>query len=155
MTGTQDVPNIIAPPPLVYVGGLILGLILGALFSTPFLPGGLTWTVGLPLIALGVVLLATAFRAFRRAGTSPDPGEPTKRVVTDGPFRFTRNPIYLGFTLIYLGITVALSSLGALLLLLPALAIIDRGVIVREERYLARRFGDKYLRYKTRVRRWL
>jgi protein-S-isoprenylcysteine O-methyltransferase Ste14 len=75
--------------------------------------------------------------------------------VTDGPFRYTRNPIYVALTLFYLGIGVVLNALWVLLLIVPLIVVMQLGVITREERYLERKFGDEYLRYKARVRRWL
>ena len=90
-----------------------------------------------------------------RAGTSPDPGQPTKKIVAEGPFRFTRNPIYVSFTLTYLGITMSVNALWSVLFLPVGLLIVRHGVIAREERYLERKFGPEYLQYKARVRRWI
>ncbi len=90
-----------------------------------------------------------------RAGTSIKPTVPTTALVTTGPFRFSRNPLYVSVTLFYLGIAIAARSLWALALLLVVLVVMQRGVIDREERYLERRFGADYLRYKERVRRWI
>ncbi len=100
---------------------------------------------------LGAFAVITMFRV----GTSPDIDQPTKRLVTEGPFRYTRNPIYISFALIYLGITAAMNALAALAVLPVALGAIHWGVIAREEKYLERKFGDEYLRYKGRVRRWV
>jgi protein-S-isoprenylcysteine O-methyltransferase Ste14 len=83
-----------------------------------------------------------------------DPGQPTTALVTTGVYRFTRNPAYLGIALAYAAITVAMASVGAALLLLPTLYIIDCGVIQREERYLQDKFGDQYRQYQCAVRRW-
>ncbi len=152
---TQDIPEIIAPPPIIYLGFLVLGLILNFLFPISFLPGALMLIIGVPLIALGFVVAVSALQALGRANTSPDPWEPTQAIVADGAYRFTRNPIYVAFTLIYLGVTVAFNALWALLLLVLVLVIIDRGVIVREEKYLERKFGKQYLDYKAKVRRWI
>ena len=90
-----------------------------------------------------------------RAGTAIRPTIPTTALVTTGPFRFTRNPLYVGATIIYVGIAVAARSLWALALLLVVLAVMQRGVIDREEHYLERKFGADYVRYKERVRRWI
>ncbi len=90
-----------------------------------------------------------------RAGTSPDPGEPTKKIVVDGPFRLSRNPIYLSFTIIYAGITILTDASWPILLLPAAILVVQRGVIDREERYLEEKFGQEYMQYKARVRRWL
>ncbi len=98
---------------------------------------------------MGVYLLA-----FARADT-PFDFRPVKAVVTEGPYSFTRNPMYISFSLIYAGIGVAFESVVALLLLSVAIALIDRMIIPREERYLEQRFGEEYLRYKAKVRRWI
>ena len=151
----QDNAGVIVPAPFFYAGVLVIGIVLNAFFPVPFLPSVVALIVGLPLIAIGILVVRSAFRALGRENTSPDPYEPTTKIVVDGPFRFTRNPIYLSFTLIYLGITLAFNTLWALLLLLPVLLAIDRGVILREEKYLEPKFGDEYLRYKAKVRRWI
>ncbi|HEU5040160.1 MAG TPA: isoprenylcysteine carboxylmethyltransferase family protein, partial [Gemmatimonadales bacterium] len=78
-----------------------------------------------------------------------------ERLVTDGPYRFTRNPMYLGFTLWYLAGTAWVNSLWLLVLLPVVLLVMQRGVITREEAYLERRFGREYTEYRARVRRWL
>jgi protein-S-isoprenylcysteine O-methyltransferase Ste14 len=92
---------------------------------------------------------------MKRAGTNVDPREPTTTIVTGGPYRFTRNPLYLSMTLVYAGITALANALPAALLLPAVLAFMRRGVIEREERYLERKFGDEYMDYKARVRRWI
>jgi protein-S-isoprenylcysteine O-methyltransferase Ste14 len=93
--------------------------------------------------------------AFRRARTPVDPYTPSEAIVTDGPYRFTRNPAYLGMALTYAGIAIASNAPWALVPLPVAIAVIDRGVIAREERYLERKFGTPYVDYKRRVRRWM
>ena len=101
-------------------------------------------------------MLAGSFvRAFRRANTPVDPGRATTAIVTTGPYRLSRNPGYLAMALAYAGIAVLTDTLWAFVTLLPTLILIDRGVIKREERYLELKFGEDYLRYKARTRRWL
>ncbi|HSM14911.1 MAG TPA: isoprenylcysteine carboxylmethyltransferase family protein [Thermoanaerobaculia bacterium] len=112
-------------------------------------------SVGLALLALGVALDVWSLGLFRRAGTSALPFLPASARVESGPYRFTRNPMYLGMTLSLAGVGLALNR-GWILLAAPlAAAILDRYAIAREERYLERRFGDAYRDYKRRVRRWL
>jgi protein-S-isoprenylcysteine O-methyltransferase Ste14 len=111
--------------------------------------------VGAVLIAIAVWLSLWGVRVMHRAGTSEKTSLPTTALVTTGPFRYSRNPLYVSLTLAYLGIAVAAQSLWALALLIVVLAVVQRGVIDREERYLERRFGADYLRYKERVRRWI
>ena len=94
-------------------------------------------------------------RTIEKAGTPIRTDRPVPRLVTDGPFRYTRNPGYLGLTMLYAGIAVLRNSLWAILLLPLVLYVIQRQVIGREERYLERTFGEEYLAYKAQVRRWL
>ncbi len=150
-----DTAAVIAPPPLIYVSILIVGVLLNFVLPYLILPGALNLISGLPLIAIGFVLVVSAVWVMHRANTSPDPSEPVRAIVTVGPFQYVRNPIYLGFTLIYLGIGIALNAWLVLLLLPLALITIHFGVIAREEKYLERRFGNEYLQYKARVRRWI
>lgn len=151
----QDTAGVIAPPPLIYLAALVIGLALRAIAPTPFLPRGLGYVVGAVLIVIGVWLLFWGARVMRHAGTSVSTRVATTALVTTGPFRFSRNPLYVSLTLCYLGIAIATQTLWAILLLLVVLAVIQRGVIDREERYLERKFGADYIRYKERVRRWI
>jgi protein-S-isoprenylcysteine O-methyltransferase Ste14 len=106
-------------------------------------------------VAIGFALAALSARNFRLAGTSVVPGEPSTALVETGPYRFTRNPIYIGFVLAYFGLSIMLTSLWVLLLLIPVLMVLQRGVVEREEDYLEQQFGDGYRKYKVRVPRWL
>jgi protein-S-isoprenylcysteine O-methyltransferase Ste14 len=150
---TKDTAGVAAPPPLIYLAGLAAGIGLDRLAAWPEMPPMVL--PGLAAMALGIAVMALGIREFRKAGTDYHPHRPTTRIVTTGPFRFTRNPLYLSLTSIYAGIALALGSAWALLLLIPVLLAIRYGVIAREERYLAAKFGDEYLRYKDSVRRWL
>jgi protein-S-isoprenylcysteine O-methyltransferase Ste14 len=154
-TVEKDNPGVIARPPLIYLGALALGLGLHAAAGVPILPGTVARVLGVVLIASAVAIVVAAFRAMARASTSFRTERPTTAIVTDGPFRYTRNPIYVALTLFYLGIGVVLNALWVLLLIVPVIVVMQLGVITREERYLERKFGDEYLRYKARVRRWL
>jgi protein-S-isoprenylcysteine O-methyltransferase Ste14 len=153
--GGQDVPGVIAPPPLIYVVGLAAGFGLEALLDSPSLPGALAWPVGAALMVTGGALARSFFRAFGRAGTPVSPYSTSTKLVTTGAYRLSRNPGYLGMALAYAGIAVIAGALWAFASLVVVLVLIDRGVIVREERFLERKFGEDYLRYKRRTRRWL
>jgi len=158
MTDENDTPNnagVIAPPPLIYGGALGAGLLAKALFPATFLPRGAARALGIPLTGAGLLLFISSLRALRRAETDVRPYKPTTSIVAEGPYRFTRNPIYLGFTLVYGGITALVNSPWDALLLPLVLVLMQRGVIQREERYLERVFGEEYLQYKARVRRWI
>ena len=150
-----ETAGVVARPPLIYGGALAVGLLAKPLFPTAFLPHRVARMLGLPLLGAGLLLFLSALRSIRRAGTEVRTSKPTTRLVVEGPYRFTRNPIYLGFTLVYGGITALTHSLPSALLLPFVLVVMRRGVIEREERYLERIFGEEYLRYKARVRRWI
>ena len=92
---------------------------------------------------------------MKRAGTNIRPDQPTLALVFDGPFRFTRNPLYMALTGLYLGITLLVNALWPLLFLIPVLGVLRWGVVAREERYLEAKFGEPYRTYKARVRRWI
>ena len=150
-----DNPGVIAPPPLIYAGALAAGLLANRGFRLPFLPRRLARPLGSLLIACGLVVGLLGVREMRRVGTNVDPYRPATAVVTGGPYRFTRNPMYVGFILMYAGISALLNALPPVLLLTIVQQLMRRGVIEREERYLERKFGDEYLQYKERVRRWI
>lgn len=150
--------GVIARPPLLFLGTLLLGLGADRLLPTAFaVPGGdpILRAVGGCLILVGVVLMAAAIRNFSRAATPVPTNRPTRTLVTAGVHGWTRNPIYLGMFLIYGGIGVAAHSTWMLVLAPPLAVLIRYGVVAREEVYLERCFGDVYLDYKRRVRRWL
>jgi len=150
-----DTPGVIAHPPLIYVGGLSAGLLASYFLPVTFVPRTVARALGWLLIGSGLILGFLGDRALRNAGTNINPYEPVSTVVIEGPYRFTRNPLYLASTLIYAGIAVRLNALWAALLLPLVLGVVQRGVVEREERYLERKFGEEYIRYKTQVRRWI
>jgi protein-S-isoprenylcysteine O-methyltransferase Ste14 len=152
---TTDKPGVAAPPPLVYLVAIVIGAVLERVSRWRLPTGQSGMVLGTLLIVAAIGLLAWALREFARAETSPKPHEPTKAIVASGPFRFTRNPIYISFTLIQLGIALLAQSGWILALVVPALLFIRFGVIAREERYLERKFGEEYVKYSQRVRRWV
>ncbi len=154
-TPPQDTANVVALPPLIYLGPLTLGLVLNAVWPRPLLPQRATRIMGLTVTAGALSVGGAAFAALRRAGTPPDPGQPITAIVARGLYRFSRNPIYLAFTLLYAGLALVANALWPLALLPGVLVVMRRGVIDREERYLDQRFGDEYRAYTARVRRWL
>ena len=151
----SDTPQVIIFPPLLYIGPLLLGSLAHVLYPLPGLPLALALALGSVLTGSALALLIAALRAMRQAGTNVDPNQPTTTLVVKGPFRFSRNPIYLAFTLLYGGTAVLANALWAVLLLPLVLAVLRYGVITREEEYLERKFGGEYLAYKSRVRRWI
>ena len=151
----QDKAGVVAPPPLIYLGVLVFSLLLNRRFPIAFLPRGIARGLGWSLLSAGVLLVGWFERTLRHAGTPANPYKPVSNVVTEGPFRYTRNPAYLSMSMIYTGTAALANALWAMLLLPGALLVIQRGVIEREERYLERTFGEEYLRYKALVRRWI
>ncbi len=158
MAIATDRAEVAIKPPLLFMGALMLGALLSLIIPLgPRLasPNGLALAVGVTFVVIGFALAAFSVRSFRRAGTSVVPGEPSTALVVNGPYRVTRNPIYIGLVLIYFGLAIILTSLWVLLLLVPVLLILQRGVVEREEVYLERQFGEAYRKYKNRVPRWL
>lgn len=153
--GTRENPGVIAPPPLIYLAGLALGFAFEVLLPSRRLRGVRVRAAGLLLALGGLSLAREFFMTFRRAGTPVDPRRAATVLVTHGPYRFTRNPAYLGMTLLYSGITLLRGALWPFATLPAVLALVDRGVIAREERYLTERFGESYTDYCTNVRRWI
>jgi protein-S-isoprenylcysteine O-methyltransferase Ste14 len=141
-------------PPIIFLSAILLGIALNRAWPLPFIPSIFGW-LG-PLVSLcAVILFLLSLRAFRAAGTSVRGTERTTTIVRTGPYRFSRNPIYLSFILLVLGLSVWLNDLWLLVTLIPAIGFIAVLVIPREERFLERNFHDQYLTYKATVRRWL
>lgn len=151
----SDSPQVIAPPPFIYLGGLAVGIILHWLAPMPFLPENFALLTGVALTIISSILVFMAFRALAHAKTNIDVRKPTTSIVATGLYRFTRNPIYFSMTLFILGIAVLLNTLWIPITLVPVLLVIQFGVIAREESYLTKKFGEKYLQYKARVRQWI
>jgi protein-S-isoprenylcysteine O-methyltransferase Ste14 len=150
-----DNPGVIAPPPLIYASALLAGLLTNRRYHIPFLPRPLARMLGWPLIVGGFAVGLLGSRQMRRAETNVSPYRPATAIVTEGPYRFTRNPLYLSMTLLYGGVSALANALPPVLLLPLVLHLMRRGVIEREESYLERKFGDVYLEYKVRVPRWI
>jgi protein-S-isoprenylcysteine O-methyltransferase Ste14 len=152
----QDVPKLgLVRPPLVYSSAIVIGVLMQRAAPLPFLPRSLAAPLGVSLVVLAVALFVYSVGRFRAAGTPVPARKPTTAIVRTGPYRFSRNPIYLAFSLLQLGIAIWVNCLWLLLTLAVAVALVHYVVIPREEEYLERRFGDQYLDYKASVRRWL
>ena len=151
---TRGTAGVIAPPPVIYLAFLGLGFAFERLMPGAELPGWAQW-IGAVVIVAGVALMISFELAFKRAGTDANPYRTSRALATDGPYRFSRNPAYLGMAITYVGITLAAEAPWALLMLAPATLVLQYGVIAREERYLERLFGEDYLTYKRTTRRWI
>jgi len=157
MAVEPDSAGVRFPPPFIYLGALLLGLAAERFLNLRSF--GIDWRLlvaaGALLFFPGAAVMLAAAGLFRRLGTNVRPSRPTKLIATTGPYRWTRNPMYLGMALIYAGLAIALDGPIALALLPLVLVVIQTQVIAREERNLEAKFGDDYRRYKAEVRRWL
>ena len=154
----RDSAGVRFPPPLAFAGTLLAGWLLGRLLGNPGIPlhgWHLVRTLGWVAIFAGFAIMMTAVGLFQKSGTDPKPWKTATALVTDGVYRWTRNPMYLGMALIYFGIALVLNSLVALLLLIPLVFVIQKEVIEREERYMESKFGEAYREYRARARRWI
>lgn len=146
------------PPPLYYLVGLIAGFVIQHFYPLYLAKPGhrvIIYTLGGIWVFLGLLLVAWAWLSFRRAGTSPIPHAPSAALVSNGPYRLTRNPMYVALALVSIGIGLLGNALWPVLSVPVALMLVDVLVIRREERYLDGRFGDAYRGYRRRVRRWI
>jgi protein-S-isoprenylcysteine O-methyltransferase Ste14 len=146
------------PPPVLYGAALVLGQVTQVCRRMPLTPPGfgpLRRLLGGALVAGGLATGIWGVLTMRRVGVSPDPSQPPPALVMDGPFQYSRNPLYVTMTAIYLGITVLRNNLWGVLLLPGLLAMVQRGAIEREEKFLRQRFGETYREYAERVPRWL
>jgi protein-S-isoprenylcysteine O-methyltransferase Ste14 len=156
MADTADTADVIVRPPIAWALAVLAGLALNWLMPLPFLPSVVSagW-LGAIIFALALALVAWAIFTMTRAGSNVPTNLPTTTIVETGPYRFTRNPIYLGMVLGLIGLTIAFNGAWLLMTLVPFALVIHYGVIIREEAYLERKFGDVYRRYRARVRRWV
>lgn len=145
------------PPPLLYVAAFLLGWLLHRWWPAPITAGPSTGRMlaAALCVAVYLVIFGTAFAAFRRARTTLIPNRPAATLVTGGPYRLTRNPMYVSLVALYLGVALFANSWWPVALLPLVILVVDRAVIAREERYLASAFPTEYAAYRARVRRWL
>jgi protein-S-isoprenylcysteine O-methyltransferase Ste14 len=156
MRQDTDTSNAVVRPPLAWIVAIVVGIAIDRLVPLRFVPGSVpgVW-VGAVIFALAFALAIWAIMTIRSAGTRIETTRPTTAIVRNGPYRFTRNPVYLGMVIGQIGLAVAFDSLWILATLLPFFLVIRYGVIAREESYLERKFGDVYRTYKAGVGRWL
>lgn len=155
MAAERDRPGVIAPPPLLYGGALLTGAGLDWLIPLPLLAPGAGRDPGIALIVLGLAATLWCGLLFHRAGTAVEPYKPSTAIVSSGPYRLSRNPIYVALTAISVGIGLWANSAWMLGLILPTLVLMQIAVIGREEVYLETKFGEEYRAYKAKVRRWI
>jgi protein-S-isoprenylcysteine O-methyltransferase Ste14 len=150
-----DSPGVRIPPPVVYVAAFLIGLALQARFPLPFLARPVALGLGGVIAAIGVLFIVTSIPTMLRGHGTLNTAGPSAALVVSGPYRFSRNPMYLGLTLLYAGVAVMLGVVWALLFVIPLILYTQVRVIMPEERYLQRAFGDDYRAYSSHVRRWL
>ena len=153
----KDGAKVRFPPPLVFLGAIVLGAIVqrkAMPLSLSFAPG-LRVTAGVLILVCAVSLVASARILFKRTGQNPIPWKPTPELIFQGPYRFTRNPMYVGVSLFVVGLGVALNNLWISLFAAPALLTVHFIAVLPEERYLLEKFGENYGRFLARVRRYL
>jgi protein-S-isoprenylcysteine O-methyltransferase Ste14 len=151
----EDRPGVPIAPPLLFVLPILASLALEWFVPTSFVQGVFRWILGALIVVAGLALNVVGFITQKRAGTDPIPFNPSTRIVAHGLYRLSRNPMYIGFALCTLGVAILVNSAWMLLAVPVGLILIDRTVVTREERYLERKFGEEYLTYKRRVRRWI
>jgi protein-S-isoprenylcysteine O-methyltransferase Ste14 len=153
----KDKPGVIAFPPLIWlVSAIISTLVHFFVFHLPITTNYRVCLVcGIALIVVAPALALSALFAMLRAGTNVDPGKPALTIVRGGPFRFTRNPMYLALCFLQIALGFFLNDWITLLFVIPLFFVLHFGVVLREERYLATKFGEPYLQLKREVRRWL
>ena len=155
---TKDNPGVIAPPPLIFLSGLILGGIVHWFYPFYTLPPeylNISRILGILLVVFGLGIILIAKVKMQRAKTNIEPWKPTNAIVTDGIYSYSRNPVYVAMAVIFFGVKLIFNSVWFAPFLVLVLLVMHYGVILREERYLENKFGDEYLNYKKKVRRWI
>jgi protein-S-isoprenylcysteine O-methyltransferase Ste14 len=155
MTSRSDSPGVWFPPPLLYALAVLIGVLLDRRWPLPIAASPLTTLAGVIFVLGWVALALVSIGRFRRSNTSIVPIRPAEALVLTGPYRYTRNPMYVSLALLTAGCGLLLATWWPIVLLVPTLALVQQFVIVPEEQYLRRRFGTEYEAYTLRVRRWL
>lgn len=153
----KDRPAIIAPPPLLALGGIAAGFIAARFKPLPFFPGPASARVAVSVVLflVPVAIVVVARRELIRHKEHPNPYKPTSAIVSSGIYRFSRNPIYIAFLIVVLATAIAANNAWLLLSILLLFVLLQFGVVRPEERYLAAKFGAEYEEYRSRVRRWI
>jgi protein-S-isoprenylcysteine O-methyltransferase Ste14 len=154
-TASPDSPGVIARPPLLYAGALLLVVAVRWFSPMPITTWALALPTGLALSVAAVAIARWGRKTMQAAGTNINPMLPATTIVSSGPFRYSRNPLYIALTLLFLGLTLLLNTWWGIVMLAPLLLTMHVGVVLREERYLDRKFGDSYRAYRSSVRRYM
>jgi protein-S-isoprenylcysteine O-methyltransferase Ste14 len=152
---SPDNPGVFVLPPFLYGGAFLLFLLCRAVWPLPITERGSLLWLGLAIAAIAIGIGVWGRRTMVAAGTNVRPTLPATAVVSAGPFRYSRNPLYISLTVLYLGLTLVANTWWGVIVLVPLLAVMHVGVVLREERYLERKFGETYRQYRRSVRRYL
>ena len=152
---SPDNPGVIAFPPLIWLLNAVISVLVHLVIPAPMMRYNFCLVFGIVFIILAPALALSAFRTMKAAGTNVHPSDPSLTIVRGGPFRFTRNPMYLALCLLQVALGFFLNDWITLLFAVPLVLIFHYGVVLREERYLTAKFGEPYLQYKSQVRRWI
>jgi len=151
----KDGVRVVIKPPILFLAFFILGIALRFIIKFPiFSQSSIGYVAGGLLIILGAFLAGWAVKTFKKLGETPHHGRPIHKIVDSGPFKFSRNPMYLSLAFIYIGLSMIINTYWLLLLLPIMLIVLHYGVILREEEYLKRKFKEEYLSYRSKVGRW-
>ncbi len=150
-----DHPDVVIHPPLFYLAALVLSYVLNKFQPRPIFDSLIPRLLGLFFVIAGLSIIAAGRRMMRAHGTNINPTKPTTAIIQSGPYRYSRNPLYLSLTLAYCGLAMLINTWWAVFLLLPVLLSMHFLVVLREERYLKNKFGDAYQAYCSKVRRYL
>ena len=151
----MDNPGVIGFPPLIWLVNAVISVVVHLLIQLPIMRYSISLACGIALIVLAPTLALSALQTMKASGTNVHPSEPALALVRGGPFRFSRNPMYLALCLLQVALGFFLNDLITALFVVPLAVIFHYGVILREERYLTTKFGEPYLQYKHEVRRWI
>lgn len=154
-TASPDRPGVIALPPLMYAGVFLVVVAARWFWPLPITAWAIAVPAGLALSVAAVSIARWGRRTMQAAGTNVNPTLPATTVVMSGPFRYSRNPLYVALTLLFVGLTVAVNTWWGFIFLIPLVVTMHVGVVLREERYLERKFGDSYRQYRSTVRRYV
>jgi protein-S-isoprenylcysteine O-methyltransferase Ste14 len=150
-----DTPEIIAFPPLIWLVNAVISVLVHMFVQLSITRYGVCLVCGIIFVILAPTLALSAIRTMKAAGTNILPSKSALTIVRDGPFRFTRNPMYLSFCLVQIALGFFLNDWITLFFVVPLAVIFHYGIVLREERYLTAKFGEPYLQYKRQVRRWI
>ena len=149
-----DHAQVMIPPPVIYLGLILLGWLINKII--PLTISSTIWLkwIGVLFILIATIIIALSRREFIKVNTSIRPDKSTTAIISTGPYKISRNPLYISLTLFHVAISIVLNNLWILFMVIPAIIMIVFGVITKEEKYLENKFGQQYLDYKSSVRRW-